>query len=139
MEIPLIHSHGVGNKKLIELAQGAADGVVLPIGKLTVVDQIPDEDPQKQVLQEYVNQYLAKYKTMPVSFGGYAADAFNLAVNAIAKAGPDREAIRDELEETTGFVGVSGVFNITPEDHNGLNADSMVLVEIRNGKWQLLQ
>jgi branched-chain amino acid transport system substrate-binding protein len=139
LTIPLIHSHGVGNEKFIELAQGAADGVILPIGKLMVVDQISDEDPQKQVLQDYVTQYQAKYNAKPVSFGGYAADAFNLAVKAIAKAGPDRKAIRDELEKTTGFVGVSGIFNITPEDHNGLGVDSMVLVEIKEGKWQLLE
>lgn len=139
LSMPLIHSHGVGNDKFIELAQGAAEGVILPIGKLTVADQIPDEDPQKQVLQEYIAQYQAKYGMPPVSFGGYAADAFNLAVNAIAKAGRNRGAIRDELEKTNGFVGISGVFNMNREDHNGLGADSMVLVEIKDGRWQLLQ
>ena len=139
LTIPLIHSHGVGNEKFIELAQGSADGVVLPIGKLTVADQIPHEDPQKQVLQDYIKQHQAKYNTMPVSFGGYAADALNLAVNAVAKAGPDRKAIREQLERTTGFVGVTGIFNLSPEDHSGLSVDSMVLVEIREGKWHLLQ
>lgn len=139
LTIPLIHSHGVGNQKFIELAQGAADGVILPIGKLTVADQIADDDPQKQVLQDYISQYQAKYNSMPVSFGGYAADAFNLTVEAITKAGPDRAAIRDELEKITGFVGVSGVFNLSPEDHNGLDVDSMVLVEIKDGKWNMMK
>lgn len=139
LSIPLIHSHGVGNQNFIDLAQGAADGVILPIGKLTVADQIPDSDPQKQVLLNYINDYTQKYQTAPNSFGGYAADAFSLLVDAIQKAGPDRAAIRDQLEKTQNFVGVSGVFNLSAEDHNGLGADSMVLVQIQNGQWQLLK
>lgn len=139
LDIPLIHSHGVGNEKFIELAQGAADGVILPIGKLTVADQIPDDDPQKEVLQSYISHYREKYNALPVSFGGYGWDAFNLVVKAIEKAGPDRAAIRDELEKTTGFVGVSGIFNMSPQDHNGLDTDSMVLVQIKDGTWQLLK
>jgi branched-chain amino acid transport system substrate-binding protein len=48
LNIPLIHSHGVGNQNFIQLAQGAADGVILPIGKLTVTTQIPPAIPRKK-------------------------------------------------------------------------------------------
>jgi branched-chain amino acid transport system substrate-binding protein len=75
------------------LAQGAADGVILPICKFAVADQIPDSDPQKKVLQNYITDYNQKYKTSPNSFGGYAYDAMSLLVAALEKAGPDRKAI----------------------------------------------
>ncbi|MCB8814875.1 ABC transporter substrate-binding protein [Desulfosporosinus shakirovi] len=139
LSIPLIHSHGVGNQKFIELAQGAADGVILPIGKLSVTQQISDNDSQKKVLESYIADYSKKYNAEPNSFGGYAWDAFNLLVNALEKAGPDRVAIRDELEKTQGFVGISGVFNMTPQDHNGLKEDSAVLVQVDQGKWKLIE
>lgn len=139
MTIPLLHSHGVGNQNFIDLAQGAADGVILPIGKLTVADQIPDSDPQKKILNTYIEDYTKKYNSPPNSFGGYAWDAFYLLVNAIEKGGPDRAAIRDQLEKSTNFVGVSGVFNMASDDHNGLKKDSMVLVKIENGKWKLIK
>ncbi|SFG16297.1 branched-chain amino acid transport system substrate-binding protein [Desulfotomaculum arcticum] len=139
LSIPLIHSHGVGNQQFIELAQGAAEGVILPIGKLAVASQIPDSDPQKKVLESYMADYQAKYNTQPNSFGGYAWDAFNLVVAAIEKAGPDRAAIRDELEKTSGFSGISGTFNMSPQDHNGLGVHSMVLVQIKDSKWQLIE
>ncbi|WP_368293181.1 ABC transporter substrate-binding protein [Dehalobacter sp. TBBPA1] len=139
LTIPLIHSHGVGNQKFIELAQDAADGVILPIGKLPVTDQIADSDPQKAVLTSYINDYQNKYNTAPNSFGGYAADALSLLVKAIEKAGPDRSVIRNELEKTQGLVGVSGVFNMSEQDHNGLSEDSAVLVQIEDGKWKILQ
>jgi branched-chain amino acid transport system substrate-binding protein len=61
-----------------------------------------------------------------------------MLVAALEKAGPDRAGIRDELEKTRGFTGVSGVFNMSPEDHNGLAEESMVLVQIRDGQWKLL-
>lgn len=137
--IPLLHSHGVGNENFIELAQGAADGVLLPIGKLTVSGQIPGTDPQKEVLDQYIAGYSGRYNAQPNSFGGYAWDAFYLLLNAIEKAGPDRAGIRDQLENTTGFTGVSGIFNLTPKDHNGLNEDSMVMVQIQDGKWKLIE
>jgi len=139
MGIPLFHSHGVGNQTFIDLAQGGADGVILPIGKLIVAAQIPDSDPQKKVLTAYMDDYSKKYNSPPNSFGGYAWDAFYLLVNALEKAGPDRAAIRDQLEKVQNFTSVSGVYNMSTEDHNGLKEDSMVLVQIENGKWKLLK
>jgi len=139
LSIPLIHSHGVGNQKFIELAQGAADGAILPIGKFSVAQQISDNDPQKKVLGSYSVDYSKKYNAEPNSFGGYAWDAFNLLVNALEKAGPDRVAIRGELEKTQGFIGISGVFNMSPQDHNGLKEDSAVLVKVEQGKWKLIE
>ena len=113
--------------------------MILPIGKLAVAGQVPDSDPQKKILTDYIDTYSKKYNTPPNSFGGYAWDAFYLLVDALEKAGPDRAAIRDQLEKTKGFTGVSGVFNMSAEDHNGLKEDSMVLVRIENGQWKLLK
>lgn len=139
INMPLVHTHGIGNKKFLELAGDAANGVVAPLGKLLVAEQLPDSDPQKQVLLDYINDYQQKYNARPSTFGGHAHDAFNLVVKAIEQAGPDRAKIRDALEQITGYAGISGVFNLSPEDHNGLGEDSMVLVEIKEGKWQLLE
>jgi branched-chain amino acid transport system substrate-binding protein len=44
--------------------------------------------------------------------------------------------MRDYLE--TGFSnwpGISGVFNITPEDHNGIGFESLALVVIQDGAF----
>ncbi len=139
LSIPLIHSHGVGNQNFIDLAQGAADGVILPIGKLTVAEQILDSDPQKKVLQSYITDYNQKYSKSPNSFGGYAWDGLSLLVSALEKAGPDKAGIRDALENTQGLTGISGVFNMSAQDHNGLKEDSAVMVKIENGEWKLIK
>ena len=57
---------------------------------------------------------------------------------ALAKAGNDQAKIRAELEGTKNFVGVSGVFNMSPEDHNGLTPEAFVMVKIHNGNFALI-
>ena len=134
----LVMSHGVATKKFIELAGDAAEGIILPAGRLIVAEQLPDTDPQKSVLLDYKKKYEARYG--PVStFGGHAYDAFMMLVKALEKAGPDRAKIRDELEKIKGFVGTGGVFNMSPGDHEGLTKEAFVMVRIKNGDWELIQ
>lgn len=139
LDMPLIQTHGIGNKAFLDLAGDAANGVIAPMGKLVVAEQLPDSDPQKAALLAYISSYEKKFNARPSTFGGHAHDAFNLAAKAIGEAGPDRQKIRDALEQTTGFVGISGVFNLSAQDHNGLGEDSMVMVEIKDGQWKLLE
>ncbi|RJX17906.1 MAG: ABC transporter substrate-binding protein [Desulforudis sp.] len=139
LDVPLIQTHGIGNKAFLDLAGDAANGVIAPMGKLVVAEQLPDSDPQKALLLEYIAAYEKNYGARPSTFGGHAHDAFNLVVHAIAEAGADRAKIREALEQTTGLIGISGVFNLSPDDHNGLGEDSMALLEIKDGKWQLLE
>ena len=137
--LPLYQSHGVASKTFIDLAGDAAEGVRLPAAALVVAEQLPDTDPQKPVLLAYKNKYEAKYG--PVStFGGHAYDGLMIAVAAIQRAGGvDKTKVRDEIEKTKGFIGTAGVFNMTPQDHMGLNVDAFKLVEIRQGAWKIVE
>jgi branched-chain amino acid transport system substrate-binding protein len=135
LKIPLIMSHGVANRKFIELAGKAADGVIFPAGKLLVAETLPASDPQKKVLLAYANAYKAEYGKEADTFGGHAYDAFHLIIQTLKKVGPDRTKLRAELERTKRFVGISGIFNFTPEDHNGLAKDAFVMVKIQNNDW----
>lgn len=139
MTIPLIQSHGAASKKFIEYAGEAAEGIILPAGKITVYKDLPDTDPQKAVIKDYVTKYEARFKTPVSSFGGYAYDAAQLLFRALAKAGADRDKIRQELETTRNYAGVSGIFNMSPEDHNGLGPDAFVMVKIEKGDWKLIE
>lgn len=139
IDLPLYQSHGVASKTFIDLAGDAAEGARLPAAALVVAEQLPDTDPQKPVLLAYKKQYEAKHG--PVStFGGHAYDGLMLAVAAIERAGgTDKAKVRDEIEKTSGFVGTAGVFNMSPQDHMGLNLDAFKLVEVRNGAWKMVE
>jgi branched-chain amino acid transport system substrate-binding protein len=133
---PLLQSHGVGNKKYIELAGGAANGVRFPAGKLLVAEQLADNDPQKAVLLAYARDFEARYGPRN-TFGGHAWDAVQLVVKALEKAGPDRSGVRAAIETTRGFVGITGVFDFSPVDHNGLDRRAATMIQIVDGQWKL--
>lgn len=139
MTTPLLMSHGIANRKFIELAGDAANGVIFPAGRLIVVDEIPASDPQKKVLLAYRAAFKKKFGREPDTFGGHAWDAIQLVVRALDKVGPNRSKIRDEIEKTKNFVGIGGVFNFSPTEHNGLSKSSFVLVTIKNGDWTLVK
>jgi branched-chain amino acid transport system substrate-binding protein len=136
--IPLIQSHGAASQKFIELAGEAGDGIIMPAGKLVIYKLLADADPQKAVCKEYDEKYQAKFKAPASSFGGYAYDALKILAMALEKAGQDQEKIRAALENTKNYVGISGIFTMTPEDHNGLTPEAFVMVKIQNGKFALI-
>ncbi len=144
MNMPLLMSHGIANRDFIDAAGTAADGIIFPVGKLPVADLIPDSDPQKDVLLDYTADFEARWGEGNVdTFGGHAWDAFMLITNAIQSLVDegkevDRAGIRDMLESAE-LVGISGIFNMSPTDHLGLTSDCLVLVEIEDGKWTLLE
>ena len=139
MEMPLIMSHGVASKAYIDLAGEAANGVVFPAGKLLVASQLPDSDPQKEILLKYAADYKSKFNEEANTFGGLAWDAINLVVNAMKKGGSNRTKLRNEIENTSDFAGIGGVFNFSARDHNGLTKQGVIMVKIVDGKWTLIQ
>ncbi len=140
LDVPLLQSHGVANRKFIELAGDAADGVMLPAGRLIVYGEVATEDVQKKVLMEYADSFRSKYTREPDTFGGHAYDSFMLVVQAINTAGStDAAALRDAIENTKDFVGTAGVFNYSATDHNGLTKDAFVWVKIENGAWKMAE
>ncbi len=137
---PLFMSHGVSNAKFVELAGPAADGVIFPSGRILVADQLTDTDKQRSVLLEYTKAFQAANEgKTPDHFGGHAWDAMHMIVAALRSAGPDPKALAAALEQTRDFVGVGGIFNLSPTDHNGLTKDAFVLVTVKEGKWEIVK
>ena len=138
--VPMYQSHGVASDEYIKLSGKAAEGIRLPTPALLVANALPASDAQKATVTSYDKTYKDKYKADPSTFGGYALDALNLSVDAIKRAGgTDREKVRAALESTRGFVGTTGVFNMSPTDHMGLDLSAFRMVEVKNGDWQLLK
>jgi len=135
---PLYQSHGVASKKFIELAGDAAEGLMLPAGRLIVAGQLPAGHPQKPVLTQYLADYEAKYKSAVSTFGGHAYDALHLVAEAIKRGGSaEPQAIRDGVEKTATFVGTAGIFSFGPKEHNGLDASAFEMVRIDKGDWKI--
>jgi branched-chain amino acid transport system substrate-binding protein len=138
IKTPLYMSHGVASKKYIQLAGAdAAEGVMLPAGKLAIYEVLPKADPQAKLLKDYDQEYKKAYGVEASTFGGYVYDAYLLIVGAIKKVGSSPEQIRNGVEQAQKLVSVSGLFTISPKDHNGLDLSAFEMVKIVKGDWAL--
>jgi branched-chain amino acid transport system substrate-binding protein len=141
IKVPLFQCHGQPGPEYIQLAGKSSEGDRMPSTKLMAAAQLPDTDPQKKVIQAFIKLYTDDYKydkQSPINtHSGYAWDAIIIVANAMKLGGTDPKALRAAIEGTKGYVGVSGIYNLTPEDHNGLGVDSMVMVQVKKGKFVL--
>lgn len=147
---PIYQSHGVANPQFLSLGGASVEGTILAVGKIIVADQLPDSDPQKPVLLDYVRRYEQRFGRGSVTtFGGHALDAaliLHPAIERVLRPGvsPDdirafRAALREEIEKSTHIVGITGIFNMSARDHLGLDRRALAIVEVRKGQWTLLE
>lgn len=141
IDLPFYQSHGVASDAFLRLAGDAAEGIRLPVSPILVAKLLPDSDPQKAPSMAYGTVYEERYGEWPSPFGGYSYDALMLAVDAIKRAGStDKAKVRDAIEATRNFAGTTGNFNMSPEDHLGLDLETAFrMVEVKNGTWQLMK
>ena len=139
MTLPHYQSHGSASMQFVKGTEGASEGMRLPAAALLVARQMPDSHPQKKVGMDFEAAYTAKYNEPISTFGGHAYDGLMIAIGAIKRAGgTDKEKVRTEIENTKNYIGADGIYTMSPEDHLGLDTNSFVMVEIRNGDWKLL-
>ncbi|MBW2090717.1 MAG: ABC transporter substrate-binding protein [Deltaproteobacteria bacterium] len=132
-------SHGFGSKRNIELAGGAAEGVYAPLGRVVVAEILPPDHPQRNFVLKYKTDYEKQFKAEVSTFGGHAWDALQMLAMALKAVGPDKAKIRDYLENIKGFAGTGGVFNMSPQDHCGLDASAFEMIVVKDGKWALAE
>lgn len=137
----LIQCHGQPGPSYLDLAGEAAGGTVMPGTKLMAPESLPDEDPQKLVIEAFIKAYKDSgiQEKFPLNtHSGYAYDALTLLRAGLEKAGTaDPAALRDALEKLRGVVGVSGVYTLSSQDHNGLGADSLIMLIVDSGRYKL--
>lgn len=137
--IPLFQCHGQPDAAYLKGAGNAANGTMMPSTKLMIASQLPKNDKQRAVVVDFVKAYNANKLGEMGTHSGYAWDAIQIVCNALKKAGTDPEKLRDAIENTKGYVGVSGIYNMTKDDHCGLDVNSLVMVKVVNGKWTLVK
>ncbi|MDM4765842.1 ABC transporter substrate-binding protein [Pelomonas sp. SE-A7] len=142
----IYQTHGVANNDFLRVGGKDVEGTFLPSGPVLVVAQLPADHPAKKSASDYVAKYEAAFGKGTVStFGGHAWDAGQLLAAAIpaalkTKAQPGtpafRAALRDALEGVKELPVAHGVFNMSPNDHLGLDQRARVMVKIENGTWK---
>ncbi len=131
-----------------ELREGM-EGAIVVGWKPDVWEQLPDSDPQKKLNEDFDKLMRAKYgsnfKRLEFSMG-QGHDTFTVMINALKKVNPDpsklqdaRAKLRDAIEQTKGYVGPYALVSYTPDNHEGGAWESVIIGQIKEGKYQLIK
>ena len=144
----IYQTHGVATNDFIRLGGKAVEGTLMAGGPLLAADDLPASNPIKAVAQGYIKVYEGRFGVGSMStFGANTWDAGLLLQKtiplALKKAKPGtpefRIALREALEHAKEVVGAQGVFSMTPQNHNGMDQRSRVMMTVKGGKWVLLK
>ncbi len=143
---PVYQTQGVANNDFLRIGGKDLEGSYLTVAPALVPEQLPASNPIRKVALDYVQRFEAKHGAGSRSlFGASAWDAMLIVQDAarvaLKKAQPGtpefRSALRDAIEATHEFVGAEGVYNMSAQDHNGVDKRSQVLVRVVDNHWQL--
>lgn len=143
--VRIVHGHGSCSADLIKQAGKAAEGTVMPCGKILVADSLPDSDPTKALDLKLIKDYATVSKDPISTFAGHAYDSLQWALVGL-KALPDggtladqRSKVRDAIENNVkNFVTTHGLYTLSPTDHLGFSGSEFAFVVVQNGKFVVL-
>jgi branched-chain amino acid transport system substrate-binding protein len=134
----LIHSYGFVSAHYMTLAGDAANSLLLASLKLPVGDQLPDSDPLKAGILKLFKSYQARFNRQASLYAAESYDAVMLAKEALTKVSGDVSKLPEGMEQIKNFAGTSGEFTFSPERHSGLSKKDIVLVNWRDGRFNLV-
>jgi len=139
--LPMYGSHGNARKEFIEGAGDAAEGFRFAAGKVLVPAAYGEGTEGFTVATDFIERYTTEFGDAPSTFAGHAYDSLYLITEAAKRVEGDLTpaALRDEIEKTTGFVGIGGTFSFTATDHNGLTENDLTMYEIKGGEWTVVE
>ncbi len=136
--IPVYGGSGQARMEFVQGAGAAADGFTFGTGKVLLPESFGDA-PNRKTAEDFAARYQQKYGKVPNIFTAHAYDAIHITAEALKRVPGDAtpKALRDEIEKTSGFVGLDGTFTFSSADHNGLTENDLVMYRVQDGKWVL--
>lgn len=137
-ELQIYLSHGNASEAFIKSAGAACEGAIV-VGSRVLLDR------KELVPTRPVDEVVLRYREMwqnfisggsPSHFGGHARDAFALLAEILRdNDARTREGLRDRIEATQNWPGVTGIFTFSPQDHAGLDERAFETYVISNGQF----
>ena len=125
-----------GDLFLPQEAATATNNTTMVFTQILAIDDVIATTPAKAARKQWFRDYTSRYGSYS-GVASFGADAVSLIAGAVAKAGPNRQRIRDILE-TSQTDGLSGPIRMTPDNHSGLMPQALTLLVARSGRWRLL-
>jgi len=113
--------------------EAAAEGVKAVSPWLPAVAEAPENLPHQPMMKRFADGYLMAHGR-PGAHAGYAADALSL-LHLAYLGHRDRKQAQAQLEQMC-CIGVTGVYNMTPSKHDGLDPAALTTLVSNAGVWK---
>ncbi len=126
IKAPILTGDGAQADALIEIGGASVEGMYF-------TGHFHKDAATTERSKEYIKLFEKRFNKEADAFGALGADAYFLLVDAIKRAGStDGTKVRDALQSTKDFKGVSGVITMGPD---GNPIKSMVINKVQDGKF----
>ncbi len=144
----IYQTHAAATPDLVRIGGKDVEGGYVSSGPAVVAEQLPDNHPSKKLAVDFVTNY---EKLMgPGSRNQFAAHSYDAAIvlekivpMAKKKAKPGtpefRAALREAMETMGRTVFSHGVMNWSAKDHWGYTNETGVLLQVKDGKFVVVQ
>ena len=141
-------THAAATPDLVRIGGKDVEGGYVVSGPAVVAEQLPANHPSKAVAVDFVTKFEAAYGAGSRNqFAGHAYDAQIVMEKvlpvALKKAKPGtpefRAALRDAIETMGRTIFSHGVMNWTASDHWGYTNETGVLLQVKGGKFVVVQ
>jgi len=129
INLPFYSNEALFEQIYIDLAGEAAEGTKV-CGLLIPTDPDP-------IIQKFINDYKTEYGKVAGTFAAFGYDGVKLLARAFGEVGPDREKIKDYLENMPEFPGVSGLITFD-ENHDAVRPTLKKLI-VKQGNFELVE
>jgi branched-chain amino acid transport system substrate-binding protein len=127
---PITGSTAVASPAVVQLAGPAAEGLV----SVSTLNPSAPSPADQQLIDAYKRKF-GQDKT-PTTFQAFGWDAVLLIGKAVEAAGSSEPTrVRDALEQLKGVEGAAGKYAMTPDDHNGVDPASELLIQVKDGRF----
>lgn len=133
LDIPIAFPASAATPLFLGPAGAAANGAIMDSSIANVIDQVPDSNPSKSIVQKLAKDYKAKYGEDMSQFTADSCGAWSVIANGIKLGGTDPVKIRDAIENNP-TVGCHGTYKYSATDHRGLTAADVWVVTDQDGK-----
>jgi ABC-type branched-subunit amino acid transport system substrate-binding protein len=104
------------------------------------VYDVLEDSPLKAEIGKFLGPWRAKYKDRDPNWAGRGWDAVSLIAAAVKKANStEGSKVRDALETMSDFQGTTGVYHMSPTNHQGITQNPLLLATIVDGKVKVVK
>lgn len=138
INVPIVIGPNLQTETFLALAGEAVDGMVF-ISSKVVFENIPKDDPASAVIADFRSKFAKRYpKDSALSLSVVAADGILItqqAAKALGKDAADRDKLLAEIEKTSDFPAIQGIWTLSSTSHGTPLTKGMAVASYNKGHW----